>query len=51
MASQQVTKVLSVLLLNRLAVHYGQTVHEGDVAAYAFPPGGRLGHAASGPSA
>ncbi len=22
---------------NRLAVHYGQTVHEGDVAAYAFP--------------
>ena len=36
-ASQQVTKALSVLLLNRLAVHYGQTVHEGDVAAYAFP--------------
>jgi DNA-3-methyladenine glycosylase II len=37
MASQQVTKALSVLLLNRLAVHYGQTVHEGDVTAYAFP--------------
>ena len=30
MASQQVTKALSVLLLNRLAVSYGQTVHEGD---------------------
>jgi DNA-3-methyladenine glycosylase II len=37
MASQQVTKALSVLLLNRLAMHYGQTVHEGDIAAYAFP--------------
>jgi DNA-3-methyladenine glycosylase II len=37
MASQQVTKALSVLLLNRLAVRYGQTVHERDVAAYAFP--------------
>ncbi len=37
MASQQVTKALSVLLLNRLAVSYGVAVHEGDVAAYAFP--------------
>ena len=42
MASQQVTKALSVLLLNRLAVHYGRTVHEGDVAAYAFPQAGDL---------
>lgn len=37
MASQQVTKVLSVLLLNRLAVRYGQTIHAGESVAYAFP--------------
>ena len=37
MASQQVTKALSVLLLNRLAVGYGQTIHAGKSVAYAFP--------------
>lgn len=37
MASQQVTKVLSVLLLNRLAVRYGQTIHAGESVTYAFP--------------
>lgn len=37
MASQQVTKVLSVLLLNRLAVRYGQTIRAGESVAYAFP--------------
>ncbi len=37
MASQQVTKALSVLLLNRLAVRYGQTIHAGESVAYAFP--------------
>jgi DNA-3-methyladenine glycosylase II len=36
-ASQQVTRTVGVLLLNRLAVNYGAKVHEGDVAAYAFP--------------
>jgi DNA-3-methyladenine glycosylase II len=36
-ASQQVTRTVGVLLLNRLAVSYGAAVHEGDVAAYAFP--------------
>jgi DNA-3-methyladenine glycosylase II len=36
-ASQQVTRTVGVLLLNRLAVRYGAAVHEGDVAAYAFP--------------
>ncbi|HWI69467.1 MAG TPA: HVA1 family protein [Nitrospiraceae bacterium] len=37
MASQQVTKALSVLLLNRLAVRYGQTIHVGKSVAHAFP--------------
>jgi DNA-3-methyladenine glycosylase II len=37
MASQQVTRTVGVLLLNRLAVSYGAAVHEGGVAAYAFP--------------
>jgi endonuclease III len=37
MASQQVTKALSVLLLNRLAVRYGQTIHAGESIVYAFP--------------
>ncbi|MDN5943053.1 MAG: hypothetical protein L0H94_14325 [Nitrospira sp.] len=37
MASQQVTKALSVLLLNRLAVRYGQTIHSGESVVYAFP--------------
>ena len=37
MASQQVTKTLSVVLLNRLAVRYGQTIHTGESVAYAFP--------------
>jgi DNA-3-methyladenine glycosylase II len=37
MASQQVTKALSVLLLNRLAVRYGQTIHAGESVVYAFP--------------
>jgi DNA-3-methyladenine glycosylase II len=36
-ASQQVTRTLSVLLLNRLALNYGGVVHEGESAAYAFP--------------
>ena len=36
-ASQQVTQTVGVLLLNRLAVNYGASVHEGDVAMYAFP--------------
>jgi DNA-3-methyladenine glycosylase II len=36
-ASQQVTRTVGVLLLNRLAVSYGGAVHEGDFAAYAFP--------------
>jgi DNA-3-methyladenine glycosylase II len=36
-ASQQVTRTMSVLLLNRLAVRYGAAVHEGESAAYAFP--------------
>jgi DNA-3-methyladenine glycosylase II len=36
-ASQQVTRTVGVLLLNRLAVSYGATLREGDVAAYAFP--------------
>ena len=37
-ASQQVTRSLSVLLLNRLAVSYGAVVYEGEsAAAYAFP--------------
>jgi DNA-3-methyladenine glycosylase II len=36
-ASQQVTRTVGVLLLNRLAVAYGQAVHEEDVAVYAFP--------------
>ncbi|MGH9695154.1 MAG: DNA-3-methyladenine glycosylase 2 [Bryobacteraceae bacterium] len=36
-ASQQVTRTVGVLLLNRLAVRYGAAVHEGDVAVYAFP--------------
>jgi DNA-3-methyladenine glycosylase II len=36
-ASQQVTRTLSVLLLNRLALNYGAVVHEGESAAYAFP--------------
>lgn len=42
MASQQVTKALSVLLLNRLAVRYGQAVHAGESVAYAFPRAGDL---------
>jgi DNA-3-methyladenine glycosylase II len=36
-ASQQVTRTLSVLLLNRLALNYGAVVHEGESAPYAFP--------------
>ena len=36
-ASQQVTRTVGVLLLNRLAVSYGAAVHAGEVAAYAFP--------------
>ncbi|MCI0623716.1 MAG: DNA-3-methyladenine glycosylase 2 family protein [Acidobacteria bacterium] len=36
-ASQQVTRTLSVLLLNRLAASCGAVVHEGGSAAYAFP--------------
>jgi DNA-3-methyladenine glycosylase II len=36
-ANQEVTRTVGVLLLNRLAVSYGAAVHEGDVAAYAFP--------------
>ncbi|MEO8339256.1 MAG: HVA1 family protein [Nitrospirota bacterium] len=36
-ASQQVTKALSVLLLNRLAVRCGQAVYAGESVAYAFP--------------
>ncbi len=36
-ASQQVTRTVGVLLLNRLAVSYGTAVHERDVATYAFP--------------
>ena len=36
-ASQQVTRTVGVLLLNRLAVSYGAVAHERNVAAYAFP--------------
>ena len=36
-ASQQVTRILSVLLLNRLALGYGAVINEGGSAAYAFP--------------
>src|SRR5436853_6274358 len=36
-ASQQVTRTMSVLLLNRLTVRYGAVVREGESAAYAFP--------------
>jgi len=36
-ASQQVTRTVGVLLLNRLAVSYGAVVHKGHAAAYAFP--------------
>lgn len=36
-ASQQVTRTVGVLLLNRLAVNYGAKVYKGDVTAYAFP--------------
>lgn len=36
-ASQQVTRTVGVLLLNRLAVTYGAIVHKGHAAAYAFP--------------
>jgi len=36
-ASQQVTRTVGVLLLNRLPVSYGATIRQGDVAAYAFP--------------
>lgn len=36
-ASQQVTRTVGVLLLNRLAIRYGAAVHAGEVAAYAFP--------------
>ena len=39
-ASQQMTRTVGVLLLNRLAVSYGAAIHEGDVAAYAFPQAG-----------
>jgi DNA-3-methyladenine glycosylase II len=37
MASQQVTRTVGVLLLNRLAIRYGAVVHAGEVTAYAFP--------------
>ena len=36
-ASQQVTRTVGVLLLNRLARSHGAAVHEGDAAVYAFP--------------
>ena len=36
-ASQQVTRILSVLLLNRLALGYGAVINEGGSAAYGFP--------------
>ena len=36
-ASQQVTRTLSVLLLNRLTTSYGVAFHEGESTAYAFP--------------
>jgi DNA-3-methyladenine glycosylase II len=36
-ASQQVTRTVGVLLLNRLAITYGAVVHNGHAAAYAFP--------------
>ena len=36
-ASQQVTRTVGVLLLNRLTVKYGVVVQKGQIAAYAFP--------------
>jgi DNA-3-methyladenine glycosylase II len=42
-ASQQVTRTVGVLLLNRLAISYGAAVHEGDAATYAFPRAEDLG--------
>jgi DNA-3-methyladenine glycosylase II len=41
-ASQQVTRTVSILILNRLAERYGITAGPGDTAAHAFPGPGEL---------